>query len=131
MHYLKKYSLLFVFIFLFSCSDNVKLSISDIEKYSWLTPFTTEFRTAEFEGTHNIDLGTMNFSFKYKDRKSTDIFMKIDSVAYYENWSIEEKTKLYRKISKFVSEYEKDSSYVSIIIRVDTLKERVFFKVDK
>lgn len=95
--------ILYLLVFLLSCSDNVTLTESDLKKYSWLTPFVNECNYTDFKGKHNIDIGKMEFEYNISDEKWNHILSKFDSIANNEEWETIIKTKRKRKFSKFIS----------------------------
>jgi hypothetical protein len=124
-----KISLLILLVFSFSCFDNINITQSDIKKYPWLIPFISENKLIDFEGKHNTDLGTMDFSYKMNFKKADELFLSVDSIAKKELWNISGKSDLSREYSKTVSIFEKDGGFVKIEISIDTLNKRVKYKI--
>lgn len=114
-----------VFYLLLSCSDNVNLKESDLQGYPWLMPFIND-NIGEFEGKHNIDLGTLEFSYKIPD--SINGLSSFDAIAYKEQWKITNKSLLKRSFSKAVNDGLRDRTIITI--RIDAVEHRVHFNVD-
>lgn len=110
---------------LFSCSDNVDLKEKDLEKYPWLMPFI-QTNMKDFEGKHNMDLGTLEFSFK---ESQTIALSKFDTIAQKEQWKVINKSQLERTFSIAVSDdYKKGGTVMKI--HLDTVNDTVHFLMD-
>nr|NQU89386.1 hypothetical protein [Bacteroidota bacterium] len=114
---------------LLSCTDNIELKQSDLNKYHWLAPFITVDKFEDFRGFHNIDLGTIEFSYKVSLKAKNDLFIKYDSIALTEQWETIKKNDLERIFSRKVSQDQKDGGCITINIISDTLHRRQIFKI--
>ena len=119
----------FIFISLISillaCSDNIPLKRSDLDKYPWLVPFLVGNNATEIKGSHNIDLGTLEFSYELP----VNALLKIDSIAKAENWETIKKEELKREYSKLISEELKDGGHVLMKIEIDSKQNRILFDI--
>ena len=119
------YIILISFV-LFSCSDNLDLKENDLKKYPWLTPFV-QSNIKDFEGKHNMDLGTLEFSFQ--ESSQSNALSKFDTIAQKEQWKVIKKSPSEREFSKVVSENFKEGETV-IKVYLDTVNHRLHFQVD-
>jgi len=124
---IKKYCLL-LFV-LFSCNDNITIKKGDLKNYSWLTPFITG-DIQEFEGVHNIDLGTLEFNYTTPFKSTNEVFTIKDSIAKREGWIIISPKKTNRQYSKKLHQYPADTANTVIEINIDTIKNKLFFMVN-
>lgn len=126
MNMLKNSSLLFYLLFILSCSDNVPLKGNDLEKYPWLSPFMKEINYYNLKGSHNIDLGILEFSCGISDEKTNDaLLMQLDSIANTNQWDILLKNEFKRTYSKFIPKEDR----VVIQIKFDTKHDRLIFSI--
>jgi hypothetical protein len=114
-------------LIMLSCSDNVKVNESDLNKYPWLIPFIKE--CTDIKGIHNIDLGTIEFSCKISMQDYNKIFSQFDSIANIEQWKTLKMSKLKREFFKRVSQYDKDGGDIVINIEIDATQNRLFFSI--
>jgi hypothetical protein len=130
MNILKKSLLLnFLTFILFSCNDIAIMQESDLKKYPWLTAFISASNYSEFEGTHNIDIGTIEFSYKIAGGKSNRVFVQLDSIAKKDNWEILKSTDLNREYSKRVSKDIKDGGNILLKIELDTIHNKLLYNI--
>ena len=125
---MKKYSLFLLLInliLLFSCGDNVSLDTKDLYKYPWLKPFVHERSLCDFHGTHNIDLGILEFDYKIAEILNEEILINLDSVANIEGWDIIEKN----HFSRIYNTELPEEVSVTVRLKIDLLSNRIFFKV--
>ena len=119
------YLLLFV---LFSCNDNISLKEDDLKKYNWLTPFING-EIQEFEGRHNVDLSSLEFSYTTPFKNTNEVFTREDSIAKREGWIIISTRKLNRQYSKKLHQHHADTANTVIEINIDTVKSKLFFSI--
>lgn len=117
-------------IFISSCSDNIELKETDLIKYSWLIPFLNNSLGEFSEGTHNSDLGSMEFSFKVQEKVSGNVIYQIDSISKANNWKILDFTNSSISISKNISENLKDGGKINMDIELDTAMNQLLFKIE-
>jgi hypothetical protein len=113
-------------VVLFSCSDNIDLKAKDLEKYPWLVPFI-QADIKDFKGKHNMDLGTLEFSFQ--ESAQTNGLSQFDSVVQEEQWEFIKQSQLEREVSKNVAEDHMNGETV-MKVRLDTLKHRLYFRIN-
>lgn len=111
---------------LFSCRDNLELNEKDLEKYPWLMPFI-QTNMPDFAGKHNMDLGTLEFSFQVFPQ--TLVLSKLDSIAQKEQWKVKKKSSLEREFSKVIPENYKEGETV-LKVGLDTVTHRIDFRID-
>ncbi len=122
----KNNSLLVSLLFILSCSDNVLLKENDLEKYPWLSPFMKEINYTNFQGSHNIDLGILDFSCSISSKRTNNtLLLHLDSIANTNRWDTLLKKDCERTYSKFIS--KKD--YVVMQIKLDTKRDRLIFNI--
>lgn len=126
---MKNYILLFIGVITFcSCSDNVDMQETDLKKHPWLTSFLIS-EIKNFEGTHNIDIGTMQFSYAIPIKSKDGILINIDSVAKNENWSLISSSVIGREYSKTLKQFQADTEQTFVKIEIDTIENRIRFSV--
>jgi len=119
-------SIFAITIILISCSDNVELKELDVIKYPWLKPFVME--TNNFSGHHNIDLGTMNFKYKY-DGTYDKIRDRFNSVIVENNWTVLSKGDKFWEIEKPLELYNGQYQVTYIKIEIDSLNRQAIFEI--
>jgi len=124
------FSTLLLLIFFYSCNDDVKINKSDILKYDWLKPFIIDTLT-DLSGTHNLDLGIIDFSTDSKKYKIDDYLLHTDSIAKKGNW-------IFFKIDNNTREYQKTISQsgflhenYKIIISINKKENRIYYKISR
>lgn len=126
MSILKNSSLLISLLFVLSCNDNVSLKENDLEKYTWLSPFTKEITYTNFKGSHNIDLGILDFSCTNSDKRTDDVLLlQLDSIANTNQWDILLKNEFERTYSKFIPKEDR----VIMRIKLDIKRDRLIFNI--
>ncbi len=126
---MRNYILLFIGVITFySCSDNVGMKETDLKKYPWLTSFLIS-EIKDFEGTHNIDIGTMRFSYAIPIKSKNGILVKIDSVAKNENWSLISSSVIGKEYSKMLNQLQADTEQTFVKIEIDTIENRIRFNI--
>lgn len=114
-------------ILICSACDNVDLRASDVTKYAWLRPFI--FEHEHFEGTHNLDLGTLDFGYEYLD--SYDDFLRnVDSVIKQEKWTLVKSENGVRIIEKEMELYDGFFKVTTLYLKVDSNSREAAFKIE-
>ncbi|MBA4303660.1 MAG: hypothetical protein C0424_05490 [Sphingobacteriaceae bacterium] len=115
------------FILIGSACDNVDLRASDVTKYAWLRPFI--FEHEHFEGTHNLDLGTLDFGYEYLE--SYDDFLRnVDSLIKQEKWTLVKSENGVRIIEKEMEQYDGFFKVTTIYLEVDSNSTKAAFKIE-
>lgn len=111
----------------YSCNENLTIKKTDLDKTPWIIPFISG-NIKEFEGTHDIDRGVLEFSFEEFPQIGT--LLKYDKIASNEDWKVVAVSQLKREYSKAnsVGYYEKDKNVIKIYL--DTVNSRIHFLVD-
>lgn len=112
---------------LLGCSDVVELKKTDVIKYPWLTPFILQ--TENFSGSHNLDLGTMNFKYKY-DGTYTQMKGKIDKVIVENGWKLTLVKSNTWEIKKQIEIYEGLNEETEMKIQLDSVKGVAIFDIN-
>jgi hypothetical protein len=119
-----------IILFVFnSCSDNLPIKESDLNKYPWLTIFLIG-ELDDFEGIHNIDVGTIQFSYLNKTMNKDNILMTIDSVAKNQTWTLVNSSINGREYSKSLNQYNIDTEETIIKIEIDSLESRICYTIN-
>lgn len=122
----RKLSLLFIIGIFWSCNDYEDLKKEDVLKYSWLKPFI--FSNKEFEGSHNLDLGIMEFQYEYLDSYQ-DFIEDINDVIIDDGWEQVSHGNNYRIIKKKIEIYENYNKPIKVEIIMDSVNSIVKFKI--
>lgn len=112
-----------------SCNDNVGMNKSDLQKYPWLSPFLIS-EINGFDGSHQIDIGTLTFSFSLPAVQESNLFNTFDSIAQVESWSLVDSSKLARTYAKKLNQFDADTATTLLIIEMDTIEKRIGFCID-
>lgn len=126
MYSIKRVFVIFVFL-CFSCGDTVKLKQEDVVKYEWLKPFVIGVE-ANFEGTHDIDNGSLKFTYKVKDTKY--LISKLDEISMVEKWSVNQLNDTMRVYTKDILMYGEVSKKTNINVIYYDNKSKVSFDVN-
>lgn len=126
MYSIKRVFVIFVFL-CFSCGDTVKLKQEDVVKYEWLKPFVIEVK-ANFEGTHDIDNGSLKFTYKVEDTKY--LISKLDKISMVEKWSVNQLNDTMRVYTKDILMYGEVSKKTNITVIYYDNKRKVSFEVN-
>jgi len=101
---------------------------TDLQKYPWITSFLVE-DINDFKGTHNIDIGTMQFSYTVSKGNKDSILTKMDSIAQNESWKLVGSSVKGREYSKAINQYPANAEQVIIKIEIDTIEKRIHFNI--
>lgn len=121
--------LLIALIVFYSCGDNVELKESDLKKYSWLTPFCDNSLGVFSGGSHNLDLGQMEFNYELSATSNRNIIYEMDSIAITQQWKVLEFTTTSITMTKLVSYDVKDGGTVHMNIKFDPLTNMIVFNI--
>lgn len=83
---------------------------------------------ANFEGTHDIDNGSLKFTYKVKDTKY--LISKLDEISMVEKWSVNQLNDTMRVYTKDILMYGEVSKKTNITVIYYDNKSKVSFDVN-
>jgi len=128
---MKRILILIISLMLFSCNSNIKIKEKDILKYEWLKPFILKNKCIFDDGYHDLDLGTMYFSYSYTNIVQMDsVLFYFDEIAKIENWDLNSKLKDKRIYSKKIDLYPAFDDEIVLQIRIDVLSRKIEYNIE-
>lgn len=121
-----KFLLIFVFLFIVSCDENLKLTVEDVKKLEYLNVFiSNEFK--KFEGHHNIDSELFEFSYEVEN---LNLFLhSLDENAINQNWNNKQIAKNSLLYFKKIKIFESEKKTVKVYVSFSSDNNRIYFKV--
>jgi hypothetical protein len=120
---MKRY--LFILLLLVSC-DKVDIKEEDMQKYPEVLPFILD--NNEFEGSHDVDLGWLHFSYTPKKTNQNPVNI-MDSIASEESWKVIKVSSAERVYIKEIKSYPADTTIDSLIVKFDPSHYRLQFEL--
>lgn len=111
-----------------SCSDNVDMQEADLDKYPWLASFLVS-DVKNFEGIHNTDIGTIQFSYTLSLSNKDSILNLYDRISQNDSWFLVDSSANGREYSKALHEIPADTGQTIIKIELDTIDKRIRFTI--
>lgn len=101
---------------------------ADLEKYPWLASFLVS-NIKHFEGKHNTDIGTIQFSYTMSLSQKDSILKTYDRISQNDNWLLVDSSANGREYSKALHEIPADTGQTIIKIELDTIDNRIRFTI--
>ncbi|WP_285060205.1 hypothetical protein [Pedobacter ginsengisoli] len=112
---------IYIWVVLVGC-DQLKVTEDNLKNYPEIQPFILGHK--EFEGSHDIDLGSLWFSYKL-NKPYTAPFVTLDSIAARHNWIIKspaDDERIYiKKIKSYPANNEADTLHLKFNSKSDQL----------